>query len=502
MPGYKNITSVNYEQLELLLQYAVARKSANVSAAFASGNQYFLDVDSGALKIYTGASDVPIYNSESAFNILAYIKNIEWDGTNYTHKLTNHKADNTEETYSIEKVEKIDNNESTIYLPYLRIGANIYKIPRDWSDLTNIPSTFPPSSHTHTKSEITDFAHTHTISDITDFPVLAPIATSGNYSDLNGTPTIPDAVSGTNDGTNWTTITIGSVTMAIPSGGSGTPPDYIKSMSAANNTLSWTEVVNGIEAQQSYVFSGGSGGTSNYSDLNGKPQIGGVILASGNNTLAALGLQALIDASNKLDYSLLDNVPTIPDTVSGTNDGTNWTTITIGNVTMAIPAGGGSGEPAEYIKDATLSDNDHTLTLTKKDDTTVVFNDTAYSAATQSADGLMSSADKTKLDGLVSNKAEVLFSGLVDGNISTDLPSATIAQYSVILVTFYSQYAEAHKRTVAIPVSSIGNFSIQETIAGWNDPLNIYFYYDSDYLRCNGGSGHSIYITSVIGIKA
>lgn len=330
---------------------------------------------------------------------------------------------------------------------------------------------------------------------------MAPIATSGNYSDLNGTPTIPDAVSGTNDGTNWTTITIGSVTMAIPSGGSGTPSDYIKSMSAANNTLSWTEVVNGVEAQQSYVFSGGSGGTSNYSDLNGKPQIGGVTLASGDNTLAALGLQALIDASNKLDYSLLDNVPTIPDAVSGTNDGTNWNTITIGDVTMAIPAGGG-GEPTEYIKDATLSNDNHTLTLTKKDDTTVIFNDTAYSAATQSADGLMSSADKTKLDELVSNKAEVLFSGLVDGNASTDLPSATIAQYSVILVTFHSQYAETHKRTVAIPVSSIGNFSIQETIAGWNDPLNVYFYYDGDYLRCNGGSGHSIYITSVIGVKA
>lgn len=31
---------------------------------------------------------------------------------------------------------------------------------------------------------------------------LATVATSGSYSDLIGTPTIPDAVSGTNDGTN------------------------------------------------------------------------------------------------------------------------------------------------------------------------------------------------------------------------------------------------------------------------------------------------------------
>lgn len=44
---------------------------------------------------------------------------------------------------------------------------------------------------------------------------------SGSYSDLTNKPTIPDAVSGTNDGTNWTSLTIGSTTKAIPSGGGG-----------------------------------------------------------------------------------------------------------------------------------------------------------------------------------------------------------------------------------------------------------------------------------------
>lgn len=46
---------------------------------------------------------------------------------------------------------------------------------------------------------------------------LASVATSGSYNDLSNKPTIPAAVSGTNDGTNWTTITIGSVTKNIPS---------------------------------------------------------------------------------------------------------------------------------------------------------------------------------------------------------------------------------------------------------------------------------------------
>jgi len=43
---------------------------------------------------------------------------------------------------------------------------------------------------------------------------------SGNYNDLTNKPTIPDAVSGTNDGTNWTSLTVGNDTYAIPQGGS------------------------------------------------------------------------------------------------------------------------------------------------------------------------------------------------------------------------------------------------------------------------------------------
>lgn len=61
-------------------------------------------------------------------------------------------------------------------------------------------------------------------SDLTDYAKsadLATVATSGKYDDLLNLPTIPAAVSGTNDGTNWTSITIGDTTKNIPSGGSG-----------------------------------------------------------------------------------------------------------------------------------------------------------------------------------------------------------------------------------------------------------------------------------------
>ena len=45
-----------------------------------------------------------------------------------------------------------------------------------WDDVTDKPSTFPPESHTHAASDITD---------------LAAVATSGSYGDLSDTPAIP-----------------------------------------------------------------------------------------------------------------------------------------------------------------------------------------------------------------------------------------------------------------------------------------------------------------------
>ncbi|OJV17911.1 MAG: hypothetical protein BGO30_08185 [Bacteroidetes bacterium 41-46] len=50
-----------------------------------------------------------------------------------------------------------------------------------WSEITNKPATFTPSTHSHTKSQITDFAHTHLWADITDKPTsFTPSAHSHN----------------------------------------------------------------------------------------------------------------------------------------------------------------------------------------------------------------------------------------------------------------------------------------------------------------------------------
>lgn len=67
-----------------------------------------------------------------------------------------------------------------------------------WDDIDDKPESFTPSSHTHTKS------------DITDFPTLATVATSGSYNDLSNKPDIPPAYSLPNASTS----TRGGVLMA------------------------------------------------------------------------------------------------------------------------------------------------------------------------------------------------------------------------------------------------------------------------------------------------
>ena len=54
-----------------------------------------------------------------------------------------------------------------------------------WDAITGKPSTFTPSAHTHTKSDISDFTHTHTKSQISDFPTLGTAAAKGVASGVN-----------------------------------------------------------------------------------------------------------------------------------------------------------------------------------------------------------------------------------------------------------------------------------------------------------------------------
>lgn len=93
-----------------------------------------------------------------------------------------------------------------------------------YSDLIGIP-TIPSAPGTLDTTQTTAQS-TNASEALSGSIKLHKISKTGAYSDLIGKPTIPDAVSGVNDGTNWTSITIGNETKGIPSGGGGGLTDY------------------------------------------------------------------------------------------------------------------------------------------------------------------------------------------------------------------------------------------------------------------------------------
>jgi len=67
------------------------------------------------------------------------------------------------------------------------------------------------------------------------------------------------------------------------------------------------------------------------------------------------------------------------------------------------------GEPSDYIKSITKSEDSKTLTITPNKGNAFTFTDTntTYSVATTSANGLMSKDDKSKLDGITAGATKV-----------------------------------------------------------------------------------------------
>lgn len=117
------------------------------------------------------------------------------------------------------------------------------------------------------------------------------------------------------------------------------------------------------------------------------------------HTASKVFTQILYDNSGKIwtrSYSSSNSAwSTWTDTVAKATNATNAT-----NATKATQDSAGQTINTTYVKSVTASGR--TVTVTKGNGTTSTFTtqDTTYSAATQSTAGLMSAADKKKLDGL------------------------------------------------------------------------------------------------------
>lgn len=100
------------------------------------------------------------------------------------------------------------------------------------------------------------------------------------------------------------------------------------------------------------------------------------------------------------------------------------------NATKATQDSAGQTINTTYVKSVTASGR--TVTVTKGNGTTSTFTtqDTTYPTATQSADGLMSSADKKKLDGLSGDHASAI--GLATSSKDGLMPKADKAKLDAI----------------------------------------------------------------------
>lgn len=234
-----------------------------------------------------------------------------------------------------------------------------------------------PTSHTHTKSQITD---------LTDYTL--PKATETTLGGVK----VGDGLSITTDGTLSANVV------------SGEPDEYLKSASISGNELTLVKKDNTTITFIPTTGGGGSAERVDWANVYNKPD-------------------TFPPSAHTHSQYLTEHQPL--KTVNGES------LVGTGDITI-------SGEPTEYLKGAAVSGN--TLTLTKKDNSTVVFTpadsidwsnitnkpttftpsahnhddkyytknevDTKLSTkagtavATTSAAGLMSAADKTKLDGL------------------------------------------------------------------------------------------------------
>lgn len=125
-------------------------------------------------------SDI-IHNHNSVYAV----KSIETTVSDHTTRLNTAEENISNNTSAISAIQtNMANGDAHSNIDIL--NKLVYSGSQTSVDLKNI------ENNTTAISGKADSIHNHTKSQITDFPTLATVATSGSYTDLNDTPTIPD----------------------------------------------------------------------------------------------------------------------------------------------------------------------------------------------------------------------------------------------------------------------------------------------------------------------
>ena len=225
-----------------------------------------------------------------------------------------------------------------------------------WDNVSDKPSTYTPSSHSHT------------VSQITDFPELANVATTGSYADLTNKPT------------NATTTTAGLM--------SNTDKQNLDNL--VSNTVGY-QTESQVESKIAALVNSAPETLDTLDELaaalgddpNFATTVANQIGQKADKTVASTSANGLMSSTDKQKLNSVEEnanyyvLPTATSSVlGGVKSSTTGTT-------------SGRDYKVQINSDGTMKVN---VPWTD--------NNTTYNVATTSANGLMSSTDKTKLNGI------------------------------------------------------------------------------------------------------
>ena len=255
-------------------------------------------------------------------------------------------------------------------------------------------------------------------SKIQNKPNFANVATSGDYNDLSNKPTIPSVEGLASEA--YVNEKVAAIVI----------PEVPTKVSELENDKGYLTEHQSLEGYAKTADLAQVAKTGSYNDLIDKPTIPSTtglatetyvddkiaeidiptvptkVSAFTNDAGYLTEHQSLIEYAKKTDIPAPYTLPTAStSTLGGVKVDGN--TITIADGVISSVGGSGGSEPEKYIKDASVSGN--TLTLTKKDDTEVVFTPSGGSGGDGSGYAFMSSQtftdeDKLHLKEVYSNK--------------------------------------------------------------------------------------------------
>lgn len=255
-------------------------------------------------------------------------------------------------------------------------------------------------------------------SKIQNKPNFANVATSGDYNDLSNKPTIPSVEGLASEA--YVNEKVAAIVI----------PEVPTKVSELENDKGYLTEHQSLEGYAKTADLAQVAKTGSYNDLIDKPTIPSTtglatetyvddkiaeidiptvptkVSAFTNDAGYLTEHQSLIEYAKKTDIPAPYTLPTAStSTLGGVKVDGN--TITIADGVISSVGGSGGSEPEKYIKDASVSGN--TLTLTKKDDTEVVFTPSGGSGGGVSGYAFMSSQtftdeDKLHLKEVYSNK--------------------------------------------------------------------------------------------------